>query len=96
MNALQNGFELNNAMRVLAIKRQLNHIQIKKGKSINSYFLRVASIIDELSNIGTIINDAELMLMAIDGFPKSWESFGHGISARNQLLDFNRLKNDCP
>ena len=95
MNALRNGYEVNNASRVLALKRQLNHIQIKKGESINSYFLRVASIRDELSSIGTIINDTELTLMAIDGLPDSWEIFAQGISARDQLPDFNRLKNDC-
>jgi hypothetical protein len=49
MNALRNAFEINNATRVLALKRQLNHIQVKKGESINSYFLRVAGIRDELS-----------------------------------------------
>lgn len=31
MNALLNAYEVNNATRVLALKRQLNHIQIKKG-----------------------------------------------------------------
>ena len=35
------------------------------------------------------------MLMAIDGLPDSWETFTQGISARDQLPDFNRLKNDC-
>ena len=71
MNALRNAFEINNATRVLALKRQLNHIQINKGESINSYFLRVSGIRDELSSIGTIINDTELTLTAIDGLPKS-------------------------
>lgn len=92
---MMNAFEINNAMRVLALKRQLNHIQIKKGESINSYFLRFIGIRDEFSTIGTIINDTELMLMAIDGLPESWEIFAQGISARDQLQDFNRLKNDC-
>ena len=67
MNALLNSYEVNNATRVLALKRQLNHIQIKKGESMNSYFLRVASLRDELASIGTIISDTKLTLMAIDG-----------------------------
>ena len=46
MNALQNANEVNNATRVLALKRQLNHIQIKKGELISSYFLRVVGIRD--------------------------------------------------
>ena len=83
MNALRNAYEVNNATRVLALKRQLNHIQIKKGESMNSYFLRVSRIIDELSSIGIIINDTKLTLMAIDGLPKSCETFAQGISARD-------------
>ena len=95
MNALLNAFEVNNATRVLALKRQLNHIQIKKGESMNSYFLRVASLRDELTSIGTIISDTELTLMAIDGLPDSWETFAQGISARDKFPDFSRLKIDC-
>ena len=95
MNALLNAYEVNNATRVLTLKRQLNHIQIKKGELMNSYFLRVADIRDELSSIGTIISDTELTLMAIDGLPDSWETFAQGISARDKVHDFNRLKGDC-
>ena len=95
MNALLNAYEVNNATRVLALKRQLNHIQIKKGESMNSYLLRVASLRDELSSIGTIINDIELTLMAIDGLLDSWETFTQGVSEKDNLLDFNRLKGDC-
>ena len=66
MNALLNAYEVNNVTRVLALKRQLNHIQIKKGESMNSYYLRVFSLRDELASIRTIISDTELTLMAID------------------------------
>lgn len=94
MEALLNAYEVNNATRTLALKRQLNHIEIKKGESMHSYFLRVASLRDELASIGTIIKDKELTLMAIDGLPNSWEMFAQGISARDKLPDFNRLKGD--
>ena len=72
MDALLNAYEVNNATRTLALKRQLNHIQIKNRESMNSYFLRVASLRDELASIGTIIEDKERTLMAI---PDSWETF---------------------
>ena len=62
---------------------------------MNSYFLRVASLKDELASIGTIIEDKELTLMAIDELPDSWETFTQGVSARDNLLDFNRLEGDC-
>ena len=33
MSALINAYEVNNATRTLALKMQLNHVQIKKGES---------------------------------------------------------------
>ena len=95
MNALLNAYEVNNATRVLALKRQLNHIQIKKEESLNSYFLRVANLRDEFTSIGTIIDDKELTLMAKDGLLDSWETFTQGVSARDNRPDLNRLKGDC-
>ena len=95
MDASLNAYEVNNATRTLALKRQLNHIQIKKGESMNSYFLRVASLRDELASIVTIIEDRELTLMAINRLPDSWETFSQGVRARDNLLDFNRHKGDC-
>ena len=60
---------------------------------MNSCFLRVASLRDEL--LGTIIEDKELTLMAIDGLQDSRETFFQGVSARENLPNFNRLKGDC-
>ena len=95
MSALINAYEVNNATRTLSLKRQLNHIKIRKRESTNSYFLRVASLRDELASIGYIIDDKELTLMAINGLLDSWEIFPQGVSARDKLPDFNRLKGDC-
>ena len=58
---------------------------------MNSYFLRVASLRDDLASIGTIIEDKELTLMAIDGLTDSWETFLQGVSARDNLPEFNRV-----
>lgn len=74
--------EVNNATRTPALKRQINHTKIREGESMNSFFLRVASLRDELASIGTIIEDKELSHMAIDGLPGSWETFSQGVSAR--------------
>ena len=62
---------------------------------MNPYFLRVASLRDELASIGTIIEDKELTFMAIDGLPDSCETFSQRVSARDNLPNFNRLKEDC-
>lgn len=95
MSALLNAYEVNNATRTLALKRQLNHIMIMKGESMISYFLRVASLRDELASIGTVIQNKELSIMAIDGLPDSFETFSQLVSAGDKLPNFNKLKRDC-
>ena len=95
MSALINAYEVNNATSSLALKKKLNHLEIKKGESMNSYFIRVGSLRDELTSIGYIIDDKELTLMAIDGLPDSWGIFSKGVSVRDKLQKFNRLKGDC-
>jgi hypothetical protein len=42
-----------------------------------------------------MVVDAELVNMALNGFPMSWEPFVKGICARENLLDFQRLWDDC-
>ena len=48
MSALINADEVNSPTRTLSLKRKLNHVKIRKGESMNSYFLGVASLKDEL------------------------------------------------
>ena len=55
----------------------------------------MASLRDEHASIGTIIEDKVLTLMVIDGLLDSWETFSEGVSARDKLPDFNRIKGDC-
>ena len=50
----------------------------------------MASLRDELASIGTIIEDKELSLIAIDGLSDSWETFSQAVSARDKLSDFKK------
>lgn len=93
--ALEKTYEINNASKKLALKREMNQISMNKNEKINAYFLRVSALRDQLSLLGHEIDGKELALIALDGLPESWETFVAGISARSKFPKFDRLRTDC-
>ncbi|XP_057820015.1 uncharacterized protein LOC131032929 [Cryptomeria japonica] len=93
--ALKNAFEITNASRTLALKREINHISMIKGESINAYFMWISTLRDVLATLGYEIQSKELTLIALDGLPSVWEMFVQGISARVKYPNFKRLRADC-
>jgi hypothetical protein len=63
--------------------------------TVTIYLMKVMRIRDQLAAVGEKIADAELVNMALNGFPTSWEPFVKGICARENLPKFERLWDDC-
>jgi hypothetical protein len=53
--------------------------------------MKIMQIHDQLAAIGEKVVDLDLVNMALNGFPTSWEPFVKGICAHENLLDFQRL-----
>ena len=83
---LQSLYEFNNVSRASALWRQL-HKKIGRGESIVSFFMKIIELKDHLNALGDSINDKDLVMLAMNGLPHSWESFIHGISVRDVLPD---------
>ena len=49
---------------------------------------------DELAVVGEMVDNAELIQVALNGFSKSWESFVWGIVARENMPSWERLWDD--
>lgn len=75
LKALEDAFVINNIGRTLALKRQMNHISMNKGASINAFFMRITELRDQLSSVGYEVDIKELSLIALGDLPNSWESF---------------------
>jgi hypothetical protein len=45
--------------------------------------------------LGEKKDDAKPMNVALNGLPKSWEPFIKGVCARENLLDWQRLWDEC-
>ena len=58
-------FRANNANQILFLK----NIKMDKGESIQSYFMRLTEIMNDLLAIGEAIVERELTLIALEGLP---------------------------
>lgn len=88
-------YEINNPSRALALRQQLHHVKMDKEDSVISFFMKIANLRDQLSAIGDIIADKDLVMLALNGLPQSWEPFIQSISGRSKLPKFDRLRADC-
>ena len=69
--ALENAFIINNIGRKLALKRQMNNINMNKGETINAFFMRITDLRDQLSTVSYEIDNQELSLIALGGLTNS-------------------------
>jgi hypothetical protein len=49
--------------------------RMSKSGTIASYLMKITQIRDELVAIGEAVDDIELVNVALNGFPGSWEPF---------------------
>ena len=62
-----------------------------KTDSVIAYLTKITLVRDELAVVGDVIAPTELVRIALNGLPKTWENFVDGIVARENLLDWERL-----
>lgn len=92
---LEDLYEINNVSRALALRWQLHHVKMAKGYLVISYFMKISKLRDQLIVIGDQVIDKDLVMLALNGLPHSWEPFSQSISRRSKLPKFDRLHADC-
>jgi hypothetical protein len=68
---------------------------MSKSDIVASYLKRITQIHDQLVAIGEVVDDTELVNVALNGFLGSWEQFVLGICPREKFPPFERLWIDC-
>ena len=94
-DALVELYESNNTNRQMALRDELRSIKMTSEDSVNSYFMKISQVKDQLAAIDDPVNNRELVNIVLKGFPPSWESFIQGICAREKLPEFDRLWSNC-
>jgi hypothetical protein len=79
----------------MILQNKLRSIEMTRSNTVTSYLMKITQIRDQLAVVGEKVVDAELVNMALNGFPTSWEPFVKGICARENLPTFERLWDDC-
>ena len=87
-------FRPGNANQVLFFKNKLKNIKGKE-ESIQSYFMRLTEIKNNLLAIGEEIADREMVLIALGGLPRDWYVFNTTILNNNVILDFDEILTRC-
>ena len=72
-------FKVNNANQVLFLKNKLKDIKMDRGESIQSYFMKITEIKNDLLSIGEVIGDRELTLIVLGGLTREWDVFNTTI-----------------
>jgi hypothetical protein len=93
-DALKNLYEAKNENRKMTLRDKLHNNRMAKGESVDSYLTNVAQVKDELETVGEVIQDSELVHIALNGFTKEWEVFVKCVVGREKLPDWSRLWDD--
>ncbi|KAF3963599.1 hypothetical protein CMV_012024 [Castanea mollissima] len=75
---------------VMSLRNELS--AVKKGTdSIDVYFQRIKKIHDRLASVSVILDDEELLHIALNGLPSNYDSFSSAIRTRSDVLIVEEL-----
>ena len=57
------------------LRAQLKSTKMRKGESIHEYFIGVSQFKEKIEEIEDKINEIELVMIALNGFTRTWDSF---------------------
>ena len=69
-------------------------MKIHNAETIQSYFIRVSKIKEQLEAVDEEVENAEIVMTTLNGLPRTWDSI-QGICAKKKLVKFNRLWEEC-
>ena len=58
---------------------------MEKGDSMPKYLMKFIQCRDELGSVGVIVDDEDLVRLALLGLSKSWHSYQDSVNGREKL-----------
>ena len=92
--ALIDFFQSRSDQRKLALKDKLRKIKMEKGDNIPKYLTNFVHYKDELGSVGVIVDEEDLVSLALLGLPKSWHSYEDSVNGWEKLPGWERLWSD--
>ena len=81
-DALSKMYEGKKINRKMNLRAQIKGTKMRKGESIQEYFTRVSQFRVKLSSIGDTLDEDELVMTALNGLTRLWDSFIHTLCSR--------------
>ena len=81
-DALGRMYEGRNINRKMNLRIQLKSTKMNKGEYVQDYFSRISQLKEQLDAIGDTLDEDELVMTALNGLTRSWESFIQTMCAR--------------
>ena len=89
-DSLKKLFERDSASRSIALRTRLHTIKMNRLDLVDSYFMRIAELRDQLGDIGEIVPNRELSTYVLRVPPNSWESFIQSVSGSSKMPKYDR------
>ena len=68
------------------LRSQLKSTKMYQGESIQDYFIRVSQFKEQLEAIGDSLDEDELVMTALNGLIRPWDSFIQTMCARKESM----------
>eukprot|EP00253_Pinus_taeda_P028995 PITA_28995 len=94
-NKLVSLFKVSDATQVLFLKNKLKDIKNGKDEDIQSYFLSITGIKNDLLSIEEFIPDKELTITTLEGLPSEWYIFRTTLFNNDRISGFEELMSRC-
>jgi len=86
-DALVGLFQITNMNRKTVLRNRLRSMHMPRFDNVTIFSMMITYVCDQLAVIGENMEDIDLMNMALNGIPKSWEPFFNGVCAQENLPD---------
>ena len=94
-DALNDLYIVNNIGQVMSLRNEICDIRMKNNDILTSYFVRISQLRDQLQAIDQIFYDKELVTLAKNGLPHSWDLFATVISNLKEAPSLEELHGSC-
>ena len=77
-----------NINKRMNLRAQLTSTKMSKGESIQGYFIRESQFKEKLEAIGYSLDEDELVMTALNGLTRPWDSFIQTMCAKKESMKF--------
>ena len=75
----------------MTLRNQLKNVKIQNAETIQSYFMRVCQIKEQLVAVEEEVDNEELVIATLNGLPGSWESIHARNVCQKEAITFSGL-----